>query len=367
VNSALAHHGILDKSYPLEARIRDEQVKVRIGTPTMMNLPAVGVSAIRITMPYAAGALGGTLSERGGVVNIALEGIMLGSAFAYATGSWWMARYLGASDAATVAVVAPLFGLGLAILTGFALSLLHAIACVTFKADNIISGLAINILSLGATNFLLKRIFGSASNSEQCPSFRSWQVLAPDSAWAVLNPLFHPLILLTLLAFVGAWFLLYRTRFGLRLRAVGENPAAADSLGVSVAFYRYCGVLLGGVAASLGGVWLASDQGLFSSGMTNGRGYTALAAMILGKWTPGGAAAACLIFGTAEAFQNQLQVLHQGSSAQATGWLAQLASGIPTQAIQALPYVLTILVLAGFVGRATPPAADGVPYEKESE
>jgi simple sugar transport system permease protein len=335
----------------------------------MINAPALAASTLRISMPYAAGALGGTLSERGGVVNIALEGIMLTGAFTYAAVSWWTERHLGPGAADSARWLAPLAGLGAAVAAGLLVSVLHALACVTFKADNIISGLAINILALGGTNFLLKRIFGSSSNSERCLGFPTWTVFDPGGSLAPLNQLFHPLVLLTAVVFVGAWVLLHRTRFGLRLRAVGENPQAADSLGVRVSFYRYGGVLLGGMTASLGGVWLASDQGLFSQAMTNGRGYTALAAMIIGKWTPGGAAGACLIFGFAEAMQHRLQILQQGAvtGTGILGWLESIAAGIPTQAIQAVPYVLTIIVIAGFIGRSTPPAADGIPYEKESE
>jgi len=331
----------------------------------MIDPIAMAASTVRISVPYAAGALGGTLSERGGVVNIALEGIMLSSAFAYATTSWAI-HQIFASDNPVFVSWAPWIGLLAALLTGLTMAALHAIACVVFKADNIISGLAINILALGGTNFLLKRIFGSASNSERCPTFAQLQLFSSEGMWAPLNQLFHPLIFLTIVAFVAAWMLLYRTRYGLRLRAVGENPAAADSLGIRVGFYRFTGVLWGGLVASLGGAWLAADQGLFSSNMTNGRGYTALAAMIVGKWSPVGAAAACLIFGGAEALQNQLQILRQGASA-ADSWLASFAALIPNQAIQAIPYVLTIVVIAGFIGRATPPAADGIPYEKESE
>lgn len=331
----------------------------------MIDIVAMTASTVRISVPYAAGALGGTLSERGGVVNIALEGTMLSAAFAYATGSWWFAQTIGATDP-TLTTMAPWFGLVLALATGVVLSALHAAACVIFKVDNIISGLAINILSLGGTNFLLKRIFGSASNSERCPTFSAGHFFPDTSFMAPFNQLLHPVIGLVAACFILAWFLLYRTRYGLRLRAVGENPAAADSLGVSVGFYRFTGVLLGGFAASVGGVWLAADQGLFSSNMTNGRGYTALAAMIVGKWHPLGAAAACLIFGGAEAFQNQLQIVRHGG-ATASSWLASIAFHVPTQAIQAIPYVLTIIVIAGFIGRATPPAADGIPFEKESE
>jgi len=330
-----------------------------------MNPVAIVASTVRISVPYASGALGGTLSERGGVVNIALEGIMLSAAFAYATTSWWVEHVAQMFPNGWATTLAPWAGLIAAVLVGIMLSVLHGVACVFFKVDNIMSGLAINILALGGTNFLLKRIFGSASNSERCPTFHAWAVFPQNSVLESLNQLFHPLIVLAVCLFLLSWILLYRTRFGLRLRAVGENPAAADSLGISVGFYRFCGVLVGGACASIGGVWLAADQGLFSSNMTNGRGYTALAAMIVGKWTPFGAAAACLIFGAAEALQNQLQILRQGNAASELSWLANLAQHIPTQAIQAIPYVLTIVVIAGFIGRSVPPAADGIPYEKE--
>ena len=319
-------------------------------------------------MPYAAGALGGTLSERGGVVNIALEGLMLTGAFTFVTTSWYVEKLLGGSGAAMSPWLAPVAGLLAAVLAGVILSALHGLACVTFKTDNIISGLAINIFALGATSFLLKRIFGSASQSERCLTFSPWELFPHGSALAAFNQLIHPLIFLMVLLFLGAHVLVYRTRFGLRLRAVGENPAAADTLGVSVSFYRYCGVLLSGACASIGGVWLASDQGLFSAGMTNGRGYIALAAMIIGKWRPFGAAAACLIFGLAEALRTQMQILQSGADS-ATGVarvLADIAAAVPGQAIQALPYILTIIVIAGLVGRSTPPAADGVPYEKDA-
>lgn len=334
----------------------------------MISIPLLAASSIRISMPYAAGALGGTLSERGGVVNIALEGLMLTGAFAFVTTSWYVGNVLGMESAAAP-WLAPLAGLLAAVLAGAVLSAAHALACVTFKTDNIISGLAINIFALGTTTFLLKRIFGSASQSERCLTFGAWQLFDPQSPLAAVNQLLHPLILLMVVMFAGAHVLVYRTRFGLRLRAVGENPAAADSLGVNVTFYRYAGVLMSGACASVGGVWLASDQGLFSAGMTNGRGYIALAAMIIGKWRPMGAGAACLIFGFAEALRTQLQILQSGAES-ATGFaavLADIAAAVPGQLIQAFPYILTIIVIAGLIGRSTPPAADGIPYEKEAE
>jgi simple sugar transport system permease protein len=334
-----------------------------------MNPLSFAASTLRISVPYGAGALGGTLSERAGVVNIALEGLMLAGAFAFATTSWWVAGALGADGADTARWLAPLAGLGAAAATAFLLSLVHAWACVTLRADNIISGLAINIFALGATNFLLKRIFGSSSQSPRVPTFSNWELFDSDSLLAPVNQMLHPLILLVVVMIAVSAFVLRRTRFGLRLRAVGENPHAADSLGVNVAFYRYWGVLLGGTVASVGGVWLASDQGLFSSAMTNGRGYIALAAMIVGKWRPWGAAAASLLFGFVEAGQNQLQVFRQGVRGlppEQLGFLGRIAAEVPTQLVQAFPFILTIVIIAGVIGRSTPPAADGVPFEKEN-
>lgn len=325
---------------------------------------AIAASALRISTPYAAGALGGTLSERGGVVNIALEGIMLGGAFAYVAVAYWAGVQWGPE--AWGGWLAPLTGLLAGVGAGLALSAIHAVATVAFKADNIISGLAINIFSLGATNFLLKHIFDSASTSAPCPTFPNWSPIAPDGVLAPLNQIIHPIILLVVVAFVSTHVLLYRTRFGLRLRSVGENPQAADSVGVSVVFYRAAGVLLGGIAASIGGVWLAADQARFTTNMTGGRGYIALAAMIIGKWKPVGAALACLVFGLAEAVQNLLQVARQSMREGTPTLLERIADAVPNQAIQAFPYLLTIIVIAGLVGRSRAPAADGVPYEKES-
>lgn len=334
-----------------------------------MNPLSFAASTLRISVPYGAGALGGTLSERGGVVNIALEGLMLSGAFAFAATSWWVADALGPDAVDTARWLAPLAGLAAAVITAFMLSLVHAWACVTLRADNIISGLAINIFALGATNFLLKRIFGSSSQSPRVPTFANWNLFDGSSPLAPLNQMLHPLILLVLLLIAVSAWVLRGTRFGLRLRAVGENPLAADSLGVNVAFYRYWGALLGGMAAGVGGVWLASDQGLFSSAMTNGRGYIALAAMIVGKWRPWGAAAASLLFGLVEAGQNHMQVFRQGLRgvpAEQIGFLGRFAAEVPTQLVQAFPFILTIIIIAGFIGRSTPPTADGVPFEKES-
>ncbi len=286
------------------------------------------IQSLRITIPYALPALGATFSERGGVVNIALEGILLIAAFATTVG--------------TFATGSPLFGVLCGIIAGLLTALIHGIVSVTMKANQIVSGIAINLFAIGVTKFACQVIFHSSSNSERIPGIEQW-----DNAIAI--PWLHnPFIVLTVLLLVFGSFVLFRTRFGLRLRAVGEHPAAAETLGIDVARMRHIGVLISGALAGLGGAWLALDQHSFTDGMSAGRGFIALAAMIVGKWKPYGAVAACLFFGITENIANQLQ-----------------GGAIPTQFIQMLPYVLTIIVLAGFMGRATPPAADGIPYEKE--
>lgn len=283
---------------------------------------------LRVSIPYALPALGATFSERGGVVNIALEGIMLVAAFAttyvtYATGDIF-------------------FGIIGGFVAGILLSLLHAYISITFKADQIVSGIAINLLALGATKFLCRTIFQSSSNSERIHGLEQW------GEFTSLPIIGNPFIILTIVLLFASQFILFRTRFGLRLRAVGEHPAAADSLGVDVEQIRYTGVLISGAFAALGGAWLALDQHSFTDGMTAGRGFIALAAMIVGKWTPVGAVLASLLFGFAESFAIQFQ-----------------SSSSYTQFIQVIPYVLTMIVLAGFIGRAHPPAANGIPYVKD--
>jgi simple sugar transport system permease protein len=288
------------------------------------------IQTLRITVPYALTSIGATYSERGGVVNIALEGIMLTGAFGatagvFLTGSIWMGLLCGAG-------------------AGIITALLHAIVTVTFKADQIVSGIAINLLALGITKYFSKILFNSSSNSARIPGLENINIPLLSSI-PVLNNLF---VTLTIAVLLISGFVIYKTRFGLRLRATGENPLAADTLGVNVIRIQYAGVLISGLLTGLAGAWLAFDQHSFTDGMSAGRGYIALAAMIIGKWNPYGAAAACLLFGFAESLEISLQ-----------------GSGIPSQFVQMLPYVLTMLVLAGFIGRSTPPAADGIPYEKE--
>jgi general nucleoside transport system permease protein len=280
---------------------------------------------IRITIPYLLPSIGSVFSEKGGVVNIALEGILLFGAFFTTLGTYYSGNiFIGILCGASA---------------GILLALVHAVTVISFKANQIVSGIALNLLALGLTKFLCKLIFGSSSNSARIPGIEMFNI-------PLIN---NPFILISILVIIFAYFTINRTKFGLRLRAVGENPEAADSLGINVARVRYYGVLISGALAGLGGAWLALDQHSFTDGMSAGRGYIALAAMIIGKWKPLGAAAACLVFGFAESFTLQFQ-----------------NSGIPTQFIQMLPYLVTIIVLAGFIGKSTPPAADGIPFEKKS-
>jgi len=289
---------------------------------------------LRISVPYALAALGATFSERGGVINIALEGIMLNGALAYVLGAWW------SHD--------PWIGVLAAVAAGLATAALHALVTVVFRADQITSGLGINLLAAGLTKFVLTQVFHSSSNSERVEGLTAWRLPGISDWPGIGTVLSTPLVLLAIaLVLIGQW-LLFRSVFGLRLRTMGERPEAGATLGLSVTAYRVLGVLISGVLAGLAGAWLASEQHSFTDGMTGGRGYIALAAMIVGKWSPFGAAAACLLFGAAEALQIQLQ-----------------GSGFPNELLQMLPYLVTMLALAGLIGRAIPPRAVGTPYDPE--
>ncbi len=302
----------------------------------MSDMPALlfAAASLRITVPYALAAMGGAFSERGGVVCLALEGMMLHGALAYVLGAWYLHD--------------PWLALLCAVLAGVATAALHALVTVAFRADQITSGIGLNLLAAGLTRFVLVTVFHSSSNSPRVPGLPDLPI-GPLAHLPALGPLLAtPLVTLTLLLVPASVWLLYRSTFGLRLRATGEQPAASAALGLSVARLRVSGVLLCGAFSGLAGAWLASEQHSFTDGMTGGRGYIALAAMIVGKWHPAGAAAACLLFGATEAAQISLQ-----------------GSGFPTALLQALPYAVTMLALAGFIGRATPPRALGAPYDPE--
>jgi len=291
-------------------------------------------ATLRITVPYALAAAGASLGERGGVVCLGLEGFMLNSALAYVLGAWYLHD--------------PWLALACAVLAGLATAGLHALVTVAFRADQITSGIGINLLAAGLTRFVLVTVFHSSSNSPRVPGLPELP-LGPVSDIPALGPLLEtPLVLIAIVLVPAAAWLVFRTPFGLRLRATGELPAASAALGLSVGGLRTAGVLLCGALAGLAGAWLASEQHCFTDGMTGGRGYIAIAAMIVGKWHPAGAAAACLLFGATEAAQIALQ-----------------GSSFPSALLQALPYAVTMLALAGFIGRATPPRALGTPYDPE--
>ncbi len=282
-------------------------------------------------------ALGGVISERSGVVNIAMEGMML-------TGA-----YVGVMvDLATHNVLLGVIG---AILAGGAMALIHAIVSINFKADQVVSGIAINIAALGLTNYLLfvqtkGQGVKSLADNLRLPMI-SWGPLAQIPFIGPIlfqqNIIFYVAIVILLLI----QFLLFRTNIGLRIRAVGEHPHAADTAGVSVRTIRYCSVIAGGMLAGLGGGFLSMGiAGIFNSNMTGGTGFIALAAMIFGKYTPIGTGLACLVFGLGEALSTRLQ-----------------DTGFSPNLLATLPYILTLVALIGLVGRTTAPAADGVPYE----
>jgi simple sugar transport system permease protein len=284
-------------------------------------------STIRLSTPLILAALGGLFSERSGVINIALEGMMLAGAFTAA--------------AVTYATGNPFVGLVAAMLAGMLIAAIHAVACIRYKADQVVTGTAINILMIGMPAFLSGAFFLSSGSTPQIPRDH----LIP---WT-------PIVIAFALVPIS-WYVLYKTPFGLRLRSVGENPEAADAAGVPVARMRYAGVLLSGVLAGLGGAYLSIGQSsLFTRNMTSGRGFIALAALIFGKWRPIQTLLACLLFGFTEAISIQMQ------------GVVKLPSGedIPVQFIQMVPYILTIIVLAGFIGSSRPPQALGIPYEKE--
>lgn len=283
---------------------------------------AIIASTIRLATPLLLAALGGMFSERAGIINIALEGLMLAGAFAAATATFYAKN--------------PVVGLVAAIGAGVAVALIHAVACIRFKADQVVSGTAINILFLGVPALLSGALFDSTGATPQIPQgdLIRWQVFS----------------VIAVVLVVVAWYVLFRTPWGLRLRAVGENPEAADAAGVSVNRIRYGAVLLSGALAAIGGAYLSIGQAsLFTRNMTAGRGFIALAALIFGKWRPVQTMLACLLFGFAEAVSIQMQGVAR----------------IPVQFIQMIPYVLTMVVLAGFIGHARAPRALGLPYQKE--
>ncbi|WP_396221766.1 ABC transporter permease [Gemmatimonas sp.] len=281
------------------------------------------LQTIRIAIPYLLAAAGGVMSERVGIIALGLEGLMLAGAFGAALGS-----YYGGNAWA---------GLAGALVAGALVTAVLAVATLRFKANQVVVGVAINLLVVAVTRFYLRRIFDSASNSPRVPGFGG------EGAGGLFASFVNPVVWMGLAALPVLAWVLYRTPFGLRARAVGEKPEAAATLGVAVTRLRLQGLLIAGSLASLGGAYLALDQHQFSDSMTAGRGFIALAAVIFGRWEPVRVAVACVLFAGAETLQIQLQ----GS---------QL---IPSQFVEMIPYVLTIIAVAGVVGRSVAPAALG--------
>lgn len=284
-------------------------------------LSVVLLQILRIAVPYVLTSVGAVFSERGGVVNLALEGLILAGAFGAAVGQHF-------SGSAAVGIFS-------AVASGLLVAMLFALVTVVLGADQIVAGIAVNILVMGTTRFGLSALFGSTMNS---PRIEGIEV-------PVL--LLDPLFLAAVASLAVGHYLLLHTPWGLRLRATGERAAAADSAGVDVQAMRIAGVLVSGALAALAGAFLVFQQHTFTDGMSAGRGFMALAAMIIGRWTPLGAASASLFFAAAESMEIWFQ----------TGWL-------PSQLVQSLPYVVTLVVLAGFVGRSKAPGELGVPFLK---
>lgn len=309
-------------------------------------------ATIRLSTPLLLACLAGLYSERAGVFDIGLEGKMLAAAFAAAavasvTGNVWFGLLAGLAISITTAA-------------------LQGAAAITLKGNQLIAGVAINMLAVGLTTFLGIQWFAQGGRTPQLKAGeRFTEIQLPFAAELqgvpVLGDIYSGLIsghnLLVYIAFLAVpitWFVLYRTRFGLRLRAVGENPKAVDTAGISVILLRYQAVLITGLLCGFAGAFFSIAQGSgFGNNMTAGKGFIALAALIFAKWKPVPAMFTCLLFG----FLDALQIRLQGAEI--------FGVGVPVQAIQALPYVLTVVLLAGFIGKAVGPKAGGVPYTKE--
>ncbi|PZX11625.1 MULTISPECIES: ABC transporter permease [Celeribacter] len=308
-------------------------------------------SALRLATPLLLTCLAGLFSERAGVVDIGLEGKLLAAAFlagaaAAVTGSIWIGLLAG-------------------VLGSLAFSMLHGLASITFQGDQLISGVALNFLAAGLTVVIGQSWFklgGRTPSLSGDGRFSEWNLPFSDAMAKipVVGPAYDELIsghtALTYLAFLAvplSWWVLYRSRFGLRLRAVGENPGAVDTAGISVVRLRYSALVIAGVLCGLAGTYLASLAAGFVKDMSAGRGYIALAALIFAKWRPWYALWATLLFGLLEAIGNRYQSIALGDFV------------IPVQFMQALPYILTVIILAGFVGKAIPPRASGQSYVKE--
>lgn len=333
------------------------------------QLPVISQVAVSIAIPIALAALCGVVSERSGVVNIGLEGIMLTAAFVgWLVGATAIAvlppELQGRSDVFGISLPL-LIGLGAALLSGMILSAIHAWLAISVKADQIISGVIINIAAIGLTGYLNTII--SQNAPQGAGGFEPLNVppevaQIPFIGW-LINAIFDqgPIAIAAIILVVVLQILLFRTRWGLRTRAVGEHPRAAETVGINVIRLRYRNVILSGALAALGGAYLSMELTTsFQAGMSAGRGFIGLAAMIVGRWTPLGAFGAALLFASSTAVSRAIKFAAPDNAA------GEFLKGIPPQFYDALPYLVTIIILAGVIGRSIPPAADGQPYEREA-
>ena len=312
------------------------------------NIVQLAIESLRLGTPIALGAMAGLWCERSGVVNIGIEGMMLAAA-----GVGFTIYVIGGDAQSTTWLW---IGILCAVLTGGIVGALHALVSVTFRVDQIISGVVINLLALGLTSFMRSQVIvprgisaGKGTSDISIPLLSDIPVIG--SQIFKNKPIFFAMFVIV----AASWFVLFKTPWGLRVRSCGENPHAAETLGIDVIKIRYQAVILGGLIAGLAGAWFSMEsQGGFQDNMTNGAGFIALAALIFGRWRPWSAFAGAMLFGFTRALGTRLQILGVtiGSFA------------IPSEFWQSLPYVVTIVVVAGAVGRAIPPAADGQPYER---
>lgn len=308
-----------------------------MGNDTFILIIGVLCGTLRLATPLIFASLGGIVSERAGVVNIALEGIMTAGAFFAVLGS-----YLTGS---------PIVGIFCAMIGGAIFAAIHAFLSIHLQADQVVSGVGINVFTAAFVGYLIQKFFDNPSQTTAVNSlsYPAWFFKKIPVIGEILSQLNWFVWLAIILVFVIHYFL-YKTPIGLRIRSVGEHPKAADTLGINVYGIRYLSVILSGVLGGLGGATLSIGiMNMYRENMVGGSGFIALAAMIFGNWKPKNAMGACLLFGFASALQ---------LSAQGFGW------SLPREFFAAFPYVLTMLVLAGFVGKTVPPKADGVPYRK---
>ena len=331
------------------------------------NSSFMSQTTVAVAVPIAFAALCGVMCERSGVVNIGLEGIMLTSAFVgWVVGAAAVGLLGEGAPAPFYGVTMPLVvGLVAAILAGMAVSLLHAWLAITLRVDQIISGTIINIGAVGITGYMYTLL--APQSPVGAGEFSAFVVPTqvanlPLVGW-LLNAVLGqgPIGMAMIVLVIVLQIMLFRSRWGLRTRAVGEHPRAAETVGIDVIRLRYRNVVMSGALAALGGAWLTMEHGSsFSPNMTAGRGFIGLAAMIVGRWTPLGALGAALLFASATGFSTSLQI------SPPSGDLGHLMAYVPGEFWEALPYIITIVILAGLIGRSVAPAADGQPYERES-